>query len=118
MQHDPSHKDYFLANENVNQASTGKRTIIGAIAAVAVVGAVCLSRDSSAQPVVLLEQGLKVMPGYVSLVAPSNWGKSDYQTYLTSCFAQGDATAQGSANYHDTWNGAVNNCLWTVFNDD
>lgn len=76
MQNDPNHKDYFLAKENISQTSTKKRTIIGALAAVAVVGTVCLTGNSSTvQPVVSLEQSSTVMPGYVSLSAPSNWVK-------------------------------------------
>jgi len=46
---------------------------------------------------------------------PVGWGKQDYINYYTKCFGEGDSTAAGSADYHDTWDNTVNTCLAGYF---
>lgn len=55
--------------------------------------------------------GAVFCPTFGSVQAPAAWGKGDYQNWEVACFAQGDSAAAGSANYHNTWDSTVNQCL-------
>jgi hypothetical protein len=46
---------------------------------------------------------------------PSQWGKSDYDNYLWSCFTMADTAASGSSDYHSSWDNTVNNCMANMF---
>ncbi len=51
----------------------------------------------------------------IIMTASNSWGKGDYENYINGCFSTGDSTAAGSYDYHNTWNGAVNQCFGSVF---
>jgi hypothetical protein len=38
-------------------------------------------------------------------IAPSWWGKEDYDNHVYGCFASADAKASGSYDYKAAWNG-------------